>query len=379
MCGIAGIIGKERTDKRKVAQAMVDIITHRGPDEDGFFHDEMLSMGMRRLSIIDLSTGQQPISNEDDSKIIIFNGEIYNFQPLREDLISKGHIFKTHGDTEVLLHLYEEFGEDMLPKLRGMFVFAIYDKTAKSLFVARDYFGIKPLYYRVEDSGKIVGFGSEIKSLLCDPKYKPIVNDEAVFNYLSFQYNPLEETMFKGIYSLPPASSLTIDLVDGVGEIKKYWDYTFQPSREKNGQTIEESLKKEVLEKMRDTVKAHMISDVPVGAFLSGGIDSAVIVTLMDEISRANGYKDGKVKTFTIGFAEVSEHSEAKIVADRLQTDHHEITVSFDKEKDDEFFGKVQTYRKEVKILIPVTAGADSFTLKGTSQGCWDGGICYPP
>ncbi len=349
MCGIAGFITNKKTPESEILlKSMVDIIKHRGPDDDGLFHDDNVALGMRRLSIIDIGGGMQPISNEDGSKIIFFNGEIYNYQTLRLELKQLGHIFKTDGDTEVILHGYEEYGPEIASKLRGMFAFSIYDKVTETLFIARDYFGIKPLYYRVQtdtdtntindsiSSRKFVSFGSEIKSLLCDKTYTRKVNTNAVYNYLSFQYNPLEETMFKDIFSLPPANHITIDLKTGNFTKKEYWDYKFNSekipteSTESDLEKIEEDFKKVILEKMRDSVKAHMISDVPVGAFLSGGIDSAVIVTLMDEIGKTNGYKDGKVKTFTIGFNEVSEHSEASVIAKKLGTDHHEITVAFD-------------------------------------------------
>lgn len=321
MCGIAGVLGqKEKTEK--IIDEMVKIISHRGPDDQGLFTDDLFSFGMRRLSIIDLGGGKQPISNENDTVTVVFNGEIYNYQSIREDLQKKGHIFKTDSDTETLVHLYEEKGSNMLNDLRGMFGFAIFDKNKQSLFIARDYFGIKPIYYRMEE-GRVISFGSEIKSLLVDQTFKREVNDEAVYNYLSYQYNPLEETMFKNIYSLAPGSYLEIDLKTGKYKVEKYWHYTF------NQENIPENvLAKKIETAMRDSVRHHMISDVPVGAFLSGGIDSAVIVTLVQEWRKNNN--QGNVSTFTIGFDHVSEHSEAKVMADFLGTDHQEILISFD-------------------------------------------------
>lgn len=323
MCGIAGIIGNPRL-KKETIKKMVDVIAHRGPDDDGFFSDPSLAFGMRRLSIIDLGGGKQPMENEDGNVVIVFNGEIYNYVELYDELVSKGHHFRTKSDTEVLVHLYEEEGENMLSRLRGMFAFSIYDKKKKELFIARDQFGIKPLYYLVKDE-KIVAYGSEIKSLLLYPGFKKEVNSDAVYNYLSFQYNPLEETFFKGIWKLPPGSFLKIKVGSGGKDIaqdveqKKYWSYKF-----KVPETEENKLKAEVLAGLENSVKAHMVSDVPVGAFLSGGIDSAAIVALMSKNT------EKKVSTFTIGFDKVSEMKEAKEMADFINTDHHEIMLKFD-------------------------------------------------
>ena len=333
MCGIAGIIGK-REITSGVIQKMVDEIIHRGPDDQGILIEDTFAFGMRRLSIIDLGGGKQPISNEDGSVTVVFNGEIYNYQELRPQLETSGHTFKTHSDTEGLVHLYEEYGPAMLTHLRGMFGFAIYDQKKSEIFIARDYFGIKPIYYRVDREGHVVSFGSEIKSLLCDPAYKPEVNDAAVYNYLAFQYNPLDETMFTGIFRLPPGSYMVINLIDGSYKIERYWQYQFvtdnkdTSSRESTHTKNETALAAEIAHTVTDSVAHHMISDVPVGSFLSGGIDSAIIVTLVQELRKKAGA--GAVSTFTIGFDHVSEHSEAKIVADRLGTDHTEIKISAD-------------------------------------------------
>lgn len=328
MCGIAGILGKKEYTSDTI-QKMVAEIVHRGPDDFGILNEEKFSFGMRRLSIIDVDGGKQPISNEDDTVTVVFNGEIYNYKELQPELEKAGHTFKTHSDTEGLVHLYEQYGIDMLTKLRGMFGFSIYDKKKEQLFIARDYFGIKPMYYRVDFQGRLQSFGSEIKSLLKDVHYKPEVNNNAVYNYLAFQYNPLEETMFKGIFKLPPGHFITVDLKTSFFTVQQYWQYEFEP----NGTTpssaeTETKLAEQISSVMKDSVEHHMISDVPVGAFLSGGVDSAIIVTLVQELRNKAGA--GPVSTFTIGFDHVSEHTEAKVIADKLGTDHTEIKISFD-------------------------------------------------
>lgn len=322
MCGIAGIIGENTNNKDVIIKKMTDCIAHRGPDDDGFYNDKKVSMGMRRLSIIDLKSGKQPIESKDGSLLIFFNGEIYNYKILREELVKKGYDFKTNTDTEVILHLYEDEGDKMLSKLRGMFVFCIYDKSRDFLFIVRDYFGIKPLYYFMKD-GEIVAFASEIKSVLLHPEYKREVNDEAVFNYLSFQYNPLKETMFKNIYKLDPGSFLKINLEDGKFKEEKYWAFEFA----QDDAMDEKKSGPELLERLKDSVKHHMVSDVSVGSFLSGGIDSSIIAALMKKASDSNS--NGKnSSTFTVGFKNFSEGREAKVTSDSLRTDHTEITVS---------------------------------------------------
>ncbi|KND47586.1 MAG: asparagine synthase (glutamine-hydrolyzing) [Parcubacteria bacterium C7867-006] len=317
MCGIAGVIEPSIKNKEKVIEAMVSRIIHRGPDEDGFYVDKNVGLGMRRLSIIDLSTGHQPITSEDEKLLIFFNGEIYNYLELKKDLLNKKYNFKTDSDTEVILHMYEEYGENMLQMLRGMFTFCIYNTETKEVFVARDFFGIKPLYYLVQNE-KIVAFSSEAKSFLSFPKFKPEVNDSAVMNYLSFQYNPLVESFFKDVYKLPPAHFMRINLESGQTEIKKYWSFDFKQNRELD----EKKTKIDLLYTIKDSVRHHMIADVPVGAFLSGGIDSSIITTLMQEIRG-----DKKIKTFTVGFNTLTEATEAKETSDVLGTDHNEITV----------------------------------------------------
>ncbi|MDO8569676.1 MAG: asparagine synthase (glutamine-hydrolyzing) [bacterium] len=315
MCGITGLINpKEKGDIKK----MTDAIRHRGPDDAGFFVDEHLALGMRRLSIIDLAGGKQPLTSSDGRFLIFFNGEIYNYKELRAELLKAGQSFETESDTEVVLRMFEVYGLNELSRLRGMFAFAIYDKEKSELILVRDFFGIKPLYYWTKE-GEIIAFSSEIKSFLTLAEFKPEVNDVAVFNYLSFQYNPLEETFFKNVFKLPPAHYMKIDVKTGRTEIKKYWQFEFK----QNDSLNERKTAKEILQVMEDSVSHHMIADVGVGSFLSGGIDSSIIATLMQKIRGAK-----RIKTFTVGFESLSEGREALETARPLETLHHEITIS---------------------------------------------------
>ena len=325
MCGIAGIICPSGGSKETLDE-MLNRIIHRGPDDHGTFIDSDVAIGMRRLSIIDVEGGKQPISSEDGSLIIVFNGEIYNFKELREGLLKNGHVFKTDSDTEVILHLYEDMGEEVVKKLRGMFTFIIYDMKKGKVFVARDFFGIKPLYYLKNDD-RIIAIASEIKSLLTLPEYKKEINEEAIFHYLSYQYNPLKETFFKNIYRVLPATYLIIDAKTGKFEEKKYWDFVFDENTEMN-ETIG---KKELSEILVNSVQHHLISDVPLGAFLSGGIDSALIVGAIRKV-----HPNGELKTFTIGSKEINEFAEAKEQADVLKTTHTEILLN-----PDEYFAEL--------------------------------------
>ncbi len=325
MCGIAGIIGKNCGEKDKIIKKMTDLMIHRGPDDKGFYCDSDVALGMRRLSIIDLEKGKQPIFSEDGNLLIILNGEIYNFKELRQSLLAKGHKFKTDSDTEVIIHLYEEEGENCLNKLRGMFAFCIYDIKKKILFLARDYFGIKPLYFL--NKNNIFAFASEIKSLLFHPYYNLQVNNEAVYYFLSFQYVPTQETIFKDIFRLLPGTYLKIDIENKKIEEKKYWNFFFEQRNSNN----EENAKKELLNALEDSVRHHIISDVPVGAFLSGGIDSTAITALMKR-----SLVSKQISTFTVGFKEINEFNEAEKAAEFLKTDHTEIKIS-----SSEFFEKI--------------------------------------
>jgi asparagine synthase (glutamine-hydrolysing) len=329
MCGIAGVLGP-RSRTAALIDPMLDVITHRGPDDSGTYVGEEFAFGMRRLSIIDIAGGHQPMWTPEGDVGIVYNGELYNYRELNDELALRGRPPITQSDTETILRLYQDLGrtdlEAMLRSLRGMFGFCIVDVERRQLILARDPFGIKPLYVRLEKDGDIsrpVAFASEIKSILTDPAARPKVNQDALVNYLSFQYNPLTETFFDGIVRLEPGHVAVIDLDDPVYAPRRYWTYEFTPSVAGEAQLIDD-----VRTVMEDSVAHHLIADVPVGAFLSGGIDSAITVTLVQEQREALGLDP--VKTFTVGFDTVSEHAEAREVATRLGTDHHEITVGID-------------------------------------------------
>ncbi len=286
MCGFAGYITKEGLAKnyKDDLLEMMNAIIHRGPDDSGSHIDDMAGLGFRRLSIIGIENGKQPMYNEDGSIVVVFNGEIYNYKEIKEELINKGHLFKTQADTEVLVHGYEEYGPDVVQKLRGMYAFAIWNRKKKELFIARDIFGIKPLFFTETKEGDFV-FGSEIKSLLKFPNVKKEFNPEALESYLSFQYSVLPETFFKGIYRLSPAHCIIWK--NGQMDIKRYWKPEFKPDE---NISFDEAVKK-VNKVMKDSIKAHKISDTEVGGFLSGGVDSSYIVARSD-----------LDKTFSVGF-----------------------------------------------------------------------------
>lgn len=284
MCGIVGFVGA-RDDAREVLQAMMDLIAHRGPDGQGQFVEGPAALGQRRLSIIDLEGGRQPMYNEDENLVVVFNGEIYNFQDLRAELEAAGHAFATRSDTEVLLHGYEQWGKGMLDRLRGMFTFALWDRTARTLLLARDHFGIKPLYYYQNEAGELL-FGSEIKSFLAHPGFDKQLNEEQLSLYLSYQFSPGESTFFKGVKKLMPAHWL--EWKDGAVEVQRYWQPAFTPD---DGPSLEE-WEQAISDAMKESVAAHKIADVEVGSFLSSGVDSSYMAAL------------AKVdKTFTVGFA----------------------------------------------------------------------------
>ena len=296
---------------------MADAIQHRGPDDEGYYRSGPVGLGFRRLSIIDLNTGHQPISNEDGTVWIVFNGEIYNYQDLRRDLQRRGHIFKTKTDTETIVHLYEEFGEGCVEKLRGMFAFAIWDENRKKLLLARDRAGIKPLYYWLSKDSLV--FGSEIKAILADPEVKPELSPEMIDRFLTFLYVPGEETLLRNVSKLAPGTYMVV--ANGKTEIREYWNLQFAP-REKSQAQAEQ----ELLELVEESVRLHMISDVPVGFLLSGGVDSTAML----------GFAVGKTKwplsSYTLGFSVpgiIDERPYATLAARQYGTDHHETTISF--------------------------------------------------
>ncbi len=320
MCGIVGFVNAGTKDvSREIVERMNNCIVHRGPDEDGFYVKDNVALAMRRLSIIDLAEGQQPIFNEDKTKLIVFNGEIYNFQELRKNLQDSGHKFKTHSDTEVIIHLYDEYGVDCVQHLRGMFAFAIWDKTEKILFIARDRVGKKPLLYSHQTNGDLI-FGSEFQALLAHPDISREVDFEAIDSYLSFLCVPAPQTAFKQIRKLEPGHWLRWK--DGKIETNRYW----LPDFSKKIKISEEEAIEETTRILRESVKLRMISEVPLGAFLSGGVDSSVVVALMAQESSK------PVKTFSIGFEEqdFSELKYAKIVAEHVGAEYNEFIVKPD-------------------------------------------------
>lgn len=320
MCGICGFTG-HIPENEKIIHKMADVITHRGPDSEGFYCDDNISMGFRRLSIIDLGGGSQPIYSKDKSMVLTFNGEIYNYKELREELIGMGYEFYTQTDSETILHGYEAWGEKVLDRLRGMFGFAIYDSKDNSLFIARDFFGIKPMHYA--QVGDHLVYGSEIKSLLEFPLYEKKFNARTLDNYLSFQYALPPETFFEGIYCLLPGHFLRYK--DGKITTQRYWEATFEPD---DSMTKEEAVDKieDVFEK---SVNAHKISDVEVGCFLSSGVDSSYVSTYFAD-----------QKTFTVGFDFGEKYNEidwAKGLSEQIGVDHHYKVID-----SDEFWGNIR-------------------------------------
>ena len=307
---------------------MADLIIHRGPDSDGYYVDDNIALGFRRLSIIDLGTGSQPIFNEEKDKVIIFNGEIYNYQIIKEDLLAKGHKFTTKADTEVILHGYEEYGEKILNKLRGMFSFVIYDIKTKELFGARDFFGIKPFYYYIDD--EVFMFGSEIKSFLGNPNFKKEFNKEMLPLYLSFQYSALENSFFKNVYKLKPGCYFKYR--DGKFKLEKYYNLELEPYEDRSFDDFKDGIR----DLLNDSVEAHKVSDVEVGSFLSSGVDSSLIAT----ISSVN-------KTFTVGWDNnnYSEIDYAKDLSKKIKVKN--ISKKISKSEYFEKFPMIQYYMDE--------------------------------
>ena len=297
MCGLCGFTG-ELVDKETYLRQMTEKIIHRGPDSDGFYTDADIAMGFRRLSIIDLGAGDQPLYNEDKTLVLTFNGEIYNYKVLRAELLEKGHVFVTESDSEVLLHGFEEWGEELLPRLRGMFGFAVWNTVKKELFLARDPFGIKPMHYTRLADGRLV-YGSEIKSILTHPDVKKVFNPSALDSYLSFQYSVPNETFFKDICCLPPAHCLWYR--DGEVTLHRYFDPMFTPDED---MTLDEAVE-EIDRAFTDSVEAHRISDVEVGCFLSSGVDSSYVASYF-----------GGQKAFTVGFDNGQHYNESNYAAE---------------------------------------------------------------
>ncbi len=326
MCGIVGFVNTKE-NKQEIIENMMDTIIHRGPNSSGEFIDDQVALGFRRLSIIDLAGGSQPIFNEDETKVIIFNGEIYNFQEIKDDLLAKGHVFRTKADTEVILHGYEEYGVDIVKQLRGMFTFAIWDRETKELFGARDHFGIKPFYFA--EMNDTFMFGSEIKSFLVHPDFNKALNKKALKPYMTFQYSALEETFFKDVYRIPEGHYYTYK--NNKLTIEKYWDADFQEKE----MTLEETVDM-IDEAVKESVAAHSIGEVKVGAFLSSGVDSSYVASVLRPDN-----------TFSIGFGDKSynESHEAKRLTDKIGLNNTSKVVTGDEAFD--YFPTIQYYLDE--------------------------------
>ena len=318
MCGICGLsYSDHRIPERALLEKMNAAIAHRGPDSDGFHADAGVGLAMRRLAIIDVSGGDQPISNEDGSIWIIFNGECYNYPEMRAELERRGHRLSTKTDTECVVHFYEDESDDCVKRLRGMFAFALWDEKKKRLLLARDRLGKKPMYYTIQDG--TFYFGSELNAILGVLPHKPEIDLEAIDLYLSLQYVPDPLTVYRGVFKLPPAHTLVWE--NGAARIQRYWDYSYQPK----WTASEDELIEELRSRLREAVKMRLLSERPLGAHLSGGIDSSIIVALMAESA------SGPVKTYSAGFQEqnFTELPYARAVAEKYSTDHHEFTLTY--------------------------------------------------
>ncbi|MFZ3091847.1 MAG: asparagine synthase (glutamine-hydrolyzing) [Nitrospirota bacterium] len=360
MCGICGFTGRPN---EPVLKKMTDSLFHRGPDEDGFYSDGKVNLGIRRLSIIDIATGHQPIHNEDKGIWAVFNGEIYNFQELRRDLEEKGHRFYTsHSDTEVIVHLYEEYGNDFAHKMNGMFTIALWDKNNDKLMLVRDRMGVKPLFYAQLNNNLV--FGSEIKAILSYPDYTPDINYEGIYHYFTFKNVPAPLTAFKGIYSLLPGEMLIFSNKNIFKE--RWWKLNFDESED----YTEEYIKERIFALLEDSTRLRMVSDVTVGAYLSGGIDSSSVVALMTR------FTDKPVKTFSLGYVDELKNKEADLhyarkVSKLYKTEHYEYIMSHDElieniedvigAFDQPFSGTISTYflSKLIKNHVKVALSGD--------------------
>ncbi len=320
MCGIVGKVFADprRKVKQETLEAMCRALIHRGPDDEGYYCTEAVGLAMRRLQVIDLPGGQQPMTNEDGTLRIVFNGEIYNYQELRQGLVKRGHILQSQSDTETILHLYEEQGIDCLQELRGMFALALWDDKRRQLFLARDRLGKKPLYYSLVDGG--FSFASELQALLQDPQLRRDVDPQAIDEYLTYLFVPHPQTIYRDVHQLPPASYAVFS--DSGLTVKRYWEVEYRPTAavpdKADTLTQLDSL-------LRQAVELRMLADVPVGAFLSGGLDSSLVVALMQQLGQ------NPVRTFAIGFNEDSfnELGYAREVAQTLGTQHEEFIVDY--------------------------------------------------
>ncbi|MBP2029965.1 asparagine synthase (glutamine-hydrolyzing) [Methanohalophilus levihalophilus] len=368
MCGIAGVYG---LSDQHLLRKMCDVIEHRGPDDAGYYVDEQISIGMRRLSIIDLSGGHQPVFNEDGSIVVVFNGEIYNFRELREDLEKRGHIFSTNSDTETIVHAYEEYGNDCLNKFNGMFAIALWDTEKKELFLARDRLGIKPLYYSLFEDKLI--FGSEIKSLI-EYGLKPEIKEEALSEYFTFRYVPAPLTMFRGIFKLKPGHFIKIG-ANGF-HANSYWNLDFTTSEGSEGY-----FKDKILEILKESVRKRLVADVPIGSFLSGGLDSSIITSFASELSNE------PIKTFSVGFygSDYDETPYSRRIAEHFGTDHTEEWVDIENTSvlpkliyhlDEPLADPAilptylisETARKKVKVILSGEGGDEAFAGYGRYQ-----------
>ncbi len=355
MCGFCGFVNSTIEKKDLILKDMMDSIAHRGPDSSGEYCDDFINMGFRRLSFLDLEAGAQPLYNEDRRYTLTYNGEIYNFQEIREDLLAKGHEFTTHTDSEVILHGYEEYGTDLLNKLRGMFAFVIWDNVEKTLFGARDFFGIKPFYYTVTDQNEFI-YASEIKAILKHPNVKKELNEEALETYLTFQYSALPETFFKGIFKLPPAHYFV--LKDGKMEMTRYWEPKFEAKED----TLENYVDM-IDAQMKESIEAHKISDVEVGSFLSSGVDSSYVASCF------NGDH-----TFTVGFSneQYNEISYAEDLSKEINIPNTNKVISAEEYWD--VLPKVQYFMDEPLadpscVALYFVCNIASQTVKGVLSG----------
>ena len=320
MCGICGVAAERDTAGKELVGRMCQAMVHRGPDDEGSIQLDGVTLGMRRLSIIDLEGGHQPIHNEDSTLWVVQNGEIYNHLELRDQLTAAGHSFSTQSDTEVLVHGYEQWGEGMLERLNGMFAFALLDRPRGRLLLARDRMGIKPLHYAID--GRRLVFASELKALLCDPALHKGIDPAALDQYLALEYVPSPSCIVRGISKLPPAHSLIWSMADGTHQLRRYWTPDLAAGeREVPARSLDEHCE-ELLATLQESVRKELISDVPIGVFLSGGIDSSAVTAMMSRLG-------GDVKSFSVGFAERSfdEARYARQVASHLGTEHRELTL----------------------------------------------------